>query len=73
MTDPQIAEIAAGLTVAQRRTMRDNYDLLFTRDGRGMWPLRNALVDKGLADARYRLTPLGQQVVAYLKEQSSHA
>jgi hypothetical protein len=70
MTDPQIAEIAAKLTAAQRRTMRDTRDVLFTRDGRGIWPLRNALVDKGLADARYPLTPLGQSVAAYLKEQS---
>ena len=65
MTDA--AKIARGLTKAQRRVIRDSIDLLFCREGRGMWPVRNALVAKKLADQHYRLTPLGLAARAELE------
>jgi hypothetical protein len=60
-------KLARGLTEAQRRVLRDSYDLLFCREGRGMWPVRNALAGKGLADGRYRLTPLGLALKAHIE------
>jgi hypothetical protein len=64
MTDP--AEIAKGLTEAQRKAVRRGY----LQHGRGMWPLHNALVEMGLfPHGHYHpLTPLGLSVRAVLQE-----
>jgi hypothetical protein len=74
MTDPQIAEIARKLTAAQRRAfvkltrewrflaLSDRPDTHFPVIERCNVPCRGF---------RFRLTPLGQSVAAYLKEQSN--
>lgn len=55
--------IARGLSAAQRRTILSGRQ----PDGAGKWPLRNTLIDKGLAtDWPWSITPLGQQVRAIL-------
>ncbi len=67
MTTPdEIAAIARKLTAAQRRTILQQRE----PDGAGKWPLRHALVAKGLTVAwphSWTLTRLGQQVRAYLE------
>jgi hypothetical protein len=84
MTDPRIAEIAAKLTEAQKRLLLA-LDPVEYRDWKALSRsvnTRNALARHGLSwfdDASTvrlyfmrKLSPLGQQVAAYLKEQSSH-
>jgi hypothetical protein len=74
MTNPQIAEIAAKLTAAQREAMLFPQDRLSTND-----LVDFALADRGLkrpvycpAEQRFGHvhTSKGQSVAAYLKEQS---
>ena len=81
MTDPQIAEIAAKLTAAQREALQTKPRAcdVWGNPERYCVVLRtgtlNALYGKGLialggSDTRVGLTDLGLAVAAYLKEQS---
>ena len=69
--DPQPGEAEAllkGLTSAQYRAVRVGGLMM----GRGYWPLRNALIDKGLmftANLQPVLTPLGNAVRALIWKQ----
>ena len=61
MTDPQA--IAARLSEAQKRALLQNRE----PDGRGKWPVQNALIDKGLSMSfPWCLTPLGLAVRSIL-------
>lgn len=64
MTQPTTVEkLAASLSEAQRRAILSGRQ----PDGRGKWPARNALIDKGLAHSYpWRLTELGWSVRAHL-------
>lgn len=67
MTAPDLAAIAAKLTPAQRRTVLAG-ELVY---GPGYWPLRHALMDKGLvtvANQHAVLSQLGRQLRTYLRE-----
>lgn len=62
---PDLSAIVRGLTKAQR------WHVLHGRqpEGMGKWPVRNALVDKGLATTfPWGWTPLGMQVRALLTQ-----
>lgn len=75
MATDQIAEIAAGLSEAQRRAILATKMMNSVSTTRGLPPVLHALKRKGITEglSGSRLTPLGQQVAAYLKEQNSHA
>lgn len=62
---PTIEELARGLTEAQKRAVM----ALRVPDGRGKWPARHSLVDKGLLSPfpRHSWTPLGLTLRAYLE------
>lgn len=79
MTNPDIAAIAAGLTKAQREAISASVGNGLWNDGRFTFSaprtaaqeLYDWLVEPAEANglwACYRLTPLGLQVRAYLKE-----
>ncbi|WP_298172059.1 hypothetical protein [Novosphingobium sp.] len=75
MTNPQIAEIAAKLTAAQRELLLDDHACQLWNHA-ALTGVRNHLARKGLVQRtgpflRWSLTPLGQSVAAYLKERSA--
>lgn len=64
---PDIAAIAAKLTAPQRRAVLAGGP----KYGSGYWPILNALMAKNIMTStarRYVLSPLGNQVRAYLQE-----
>jgi hypothetical protein len=63
-SEGRVAEIARGLTKAQRRAIMTGQS-----SGPGCWPMRNALARKGIAQAMpFRLTPLGLAVRNHLND-----
>lgn len=65
MTAPDPAAIAKGLTKAQRKALLGKRSL---SSGAGVWPLRNALSEKGLVRGPWAYwTPLGLAVRAHLE------
>lgn len=63
----EIETLAKGLTQAQRVTLKFRKE----PSGAGKWPLKNALVGKGLYTTHpWTITPLGIQVRDYLEGQS---
>jgi hypothetical protein len=76
MTDPQIAEIAAKLTAAQREAIPHIPEQAWRMPMRWMVLVGYSLEHLGLMKRtwftdRSIITPLGQSVAAYLKEQSN--
>lgn len=69
VTEATVQQIADKLTTAQRRAIIN----LRAPEGSGKWPVRNALVEKGLfRDFPWRLTSLGNLVRARLTKEPRH-